>query len=75
MVRNKNVLFCFGACTANPEKLLIITEWVTNGTLRDLLDNKTIELTWTMRLSLAAQIAKGIGFIHSMHLIHCDIKR
>ncbi len=74
MIRHKNLLFCFGACTVQPDRLLIITEWVPNDTLRNLLEDKNISLTWPMRLTLAAQVAKGLGFIHSMHLIHCDIK-
>jgi len=27
-----------------------------------------------MRLSLALQIARGMQFLHSLHLIHCDMK-
>lgn len=68
------MLWCLGASTMNIEELMIVTEWVTNGTLRNLLENNSIDLTWPMQMSLASQIAKGLEFIHSMHLIHCDIK-
>lgn len=74
MLRHKNVLLCLGASTMNIEELMIVTEWVPNGTLRNLLDNTSVDLAWPMQMSLASQIAKGLEFIHSMHLIHCDIK-
>ena len=45
MLSHKNVLNCFGASTVNPDQLLILTEWIPNGTLRDLLNDPSVQLT------------------------------
>jgi hypothetical protein len=68
MLRHKNVLLCLGASTLNLEELLIVTEWVTNGTLRNLLDNTSIDLTWYVSLLTEINIqanANVSGFSNS----------
>lgn len=74
MLRHKNLLVCYGAVTKLKEETLIITEWIGNGDLRKLLTSSDIELTWPLKLSLVIGIAKGMKFLHSLSLVHGDLK-
>lgn len=74
ILRHPNVLTCYGACTKNREELLIITEWIPNGSLRNILERSQDTITWPMRLTLAIQMARGMRFLHSLHILHCDLK-
>ncbi|KAH0795865.1 TKL family protein kinase [Histomonas meleagridis] len=51
----------------------IITEWMSGGTLyQELQQNK--RLNPTMRTIAAFDIARGMEFLHSRHIIHRDLK-
>ncbi len=49
---------------------------MADGPLDALLANKSIELTWRMRIKIAMDIARAINFLHSRTppLIHRDLK-
>ena len=54
--------------------LHIITEYVPGGTLRQMLKNTYMELSWKQRIEVARDIAAGMCYLHSQHVIHRDLK-
>ncbi|PRP73158.1 outer membrane autotransporter barrel domain-containing protein [Planoprotostelium fungivorum] len=73
ILRHPNIMICHGATTTNRDEMIIISEWIPNGSLRDVLERNE-ELTWPRRLTLAIQIMQGIEYLHSLQIIHGDIK-
>uniref|UniRef100_A0A6P7GTR8 Atrial natriuretic peptide receptor 1 n=1 Tax=Diabrotica virgifera virgifera TaxID=50390 RepID=A0A6P7GTR8_DIAVI len=63
-IGHENTVRFIGACLEHPNPL-IITEYCSRGSLKDVLDNKDIKLDWNFRMSLINDIVKvGIFFKH-----------
>ncbi|XP_027935646.1 leucine-rich repeat receptor-like tyrosine-protein kinase PXC3 [Vigna unguiculata] len=56
---------------------LLIYEYISRGTLAQLLHEPAMqpayELDWPARISIAIEVANGLGFLHSKTMIHHDI--
>eukprot|EP00884_Botryococcus_braunii_P023376 jgi/Botrbrau1/9722/Bobra.0388s0015.1 len=75
-LRHPNVVSFLGCCM-QPGKMMVITEFLPGGNLRKAINNDPPprHLCWNKRgLSIAADIAKGIAFLHHRKIIHFDIK-
>jgi sterile alpha motif and leucine zipper-containing kinase AZK len=72
-LRHPNVLLFMGACT-QPGNLMIVTELMPKGSLRDLL--KDSKYTFKQRMQFAKQTAQGMAWLHTMTppMIHRDLK-
>ena len=84
-LRHPNILQFIGICES-PASL--ITEYCARGSLMSLLHeakefpSKAAELTWARRLSLLADAARGVLYLHSNNrgsgspnpVLHCDLK-
>lgn len=57
-LHHPNVLRFLGVLY-NEKKLHLVTEYVSGGTLRRLLDSPT-ELSWSKRMSIAKDVASGM---------------
>ncbi|CAF3666009.1 unnamed protein product [Rotaria sp. Silwood1] len=72
-IRYEHVLSILGACMESNYYALVM-EYMSLGSLYDLLKNKEQTLSWPIRWSLALQITKGINCLHMMSILHRDIK-
>ncbi|KAL2231414.1 serine/threonine-protein kinase-like protein At5g23170 [Sesamum indicum] len=55
---------------------ILVTEYMPNGTLHEILHLSAMPLSWPKRVEFAIHIAKGVGFIHESDpsIVHRDIK-
>jgi serine/threonine protein kinase len=75
-LHHPNVVLFIGACIKSPN-LCIVTEFVKQGSLKDiLLASSSIKLAWTRKLDLLRSAAQGINYLHSMQpmIVHRDLK-
>lgn len=49
-------------------------EFVELGSLYDLSQRHSVQFDWKLRLRIAADIAEGLLFLHSMQYLHKDVK-
>lgn len=64
-----------GVSTDSHDRLLVV-EFMSNGTLYDVLHSNSRSISWGRRLKLALQTAKAVDILHSLSppVIHRDIK-
>ncbi|XP_075861289.1 receptor-interacting serine/threonine-protein kinase 2 isoform X2 [Microcebus murinus] len=71
------ILPILGICI-EPEFLGIVTEYMPNGSLNELLHRKTEypEVAWPLRFRILHEIALGVNYLHNMNppLLHHDLK-
>eukprot|EP00249_Psilotum_nudum_P010496 c22574_g1_i2 orf=360-1742(-) len=74
-VNNPRLVKLVGLCQNSKEKLLVV-EFMSNGTLYDILQNNAEQLNWPMRVHLSLQTAKAVLGLHKVSppIIHRDIK-
>ncbi|XP_019581811.2 receptor-interacting serine/threonine-protein kinase 2 isoform X2 [Rhinolophus sinicus] len=71
------ILPILGICN-EPEFLGIVTEYMPNGSLNELLHKKTEypDVAWPLRFRILHEIALGVNYLHNMTppLLHHDLK-
>ncbi|XP_049603734.1 receptor-interacting serine/threonine-protein kinase 2 isoform X2 [Syngnathus scovelli] len=71
------IIQIFGICN-EPECFCIVTEFMSNGSLDQLLHEKDMypAVAWPLRLRVLYEIALGVNFLHNMSppLFHHDLK-
>jgi len=75
-LRHPHVVLFMGAVTT-PPNMCIIMEYMTMGSLYDILHNEKISddiLKPSKRLKMALQVARGMNYLHSSNIIHRDLK-
>lgn len=75
--RFSHIIQIHGICN-EPEFMGIVTEYMSNGSLDQLLHQKETYpvLPWALRLRILHEIALGVNFLHNMNppLLHHDLK-
>ncbi|NWW92033.1 RIPK2 kinase, partial [Rhynochetos jubatus] len=71
------ILPILGICN-EPEFLGIVTEYMTNGSLNQLLHGRDVypDIPWCLRFRILYEIALGVNYLHNMNppLLHHDLK-
>ncbi|XXG75152.1 hypothetical protein AAC387_Pa07g3727 [Persea americana] len=73
---HRNLVRLIGFCDEGSSRLLVY-EYMSNGSLADLLFKAENKLDWNERVRIALDVATGIHYLHEdcePHIIHCDIK-
>ncbi|KAJ4460029.1 putative Serine/threonine-protein kinase CTR1 [Paratrimastix pyriformis] len=74
-LRHPNVVAFLGL-TLDPPSVLVVTEFMSRGSLFDILHNPDIRLPWKSRIEFALHTARAMNYLHSFAppLIHRDLK-
>ncbi|KAF3440542.1 hypothetical protein FNV43_RR18826 [Rhamnella rubrinervis] len=73
---HKNLVRLIGYCVEDSKRLLVY-EYMSNGSLADLLFKQAKRPYWEERVRIAIDVAKGIHYLHEeckSPIIHCDVK-
>ncbi|GMY32533.1 G-type lectin S-receptor-like serine/threonine-protein kinase LECRK1 [Fagus crenata] len=73
---HKNLIRLLGYCHDGSNRLLVY-EYMSNGSLAEILFTPGNKPCWDERIEIACNIAKGILYLHEdcvPQIIHCDIK-
>jgi tRNA A-37 threonylcarbamoyl transferase component Bud32 len=54
------------------EKNVMVFEWAEHGNLREIYLNNKIR--WDAKISIARDICRGLAFLHSVNILHHDLK-
>ncbi|KMZ65723.1 Receptor-like protein kinase 1-like [Zostera marina] len=75
--KGNNVVSLLAYLNARNEKL-VITEYIRSGSLSAFLhgtrESSRVVLDWTTRVKIALSAAKGLSLLHSVGIVHGDVK-
>lgn len=80
--RHPNVVQYLGLCLAPPAgsshsprpRILIISEFLPRGNLRQFILDRSLPFPWRLRVSFAVDIARAIAYLHARNAMHRDLK-
>lgn len=67
-LKHPNLVILYGCTSRHSKELLLVYEYISNGTLADHLHGDRAEsrpLSWSVRLNVAIETASGLTFLHS----------
>jgi tRNA A-37 threonylcarbamoyl transferase component Bud32 len=73
---HRNLVRLLGYCHDGSHRLLVY-EYMSNGSLADILFTPEKQPCWDERMGIARNVARGILYLHEeceQQIIHCDIK-
>ncbi|KAL0898086.1 hypothetical protein Bca101_082047 [Brassica carinata] len=76
-LKHPNLVILYGCTTRHSRELLLVYEYISNGTLADNLHGDQAQsrpISWPGRLNIAIQTASALSFLHASGIIHRDVK-
>lgn len=76
-LRHKNLVTLYGCTSKLSDQLLLVYEYVPNGTIADHLHGHKVmdgSLTWPIRMKIAIEAASALAYLHASDIIHRDVK-
>ncbi|KAF8032204.1 hypothetical protein BT93_D1198 [Corymbia citriodora subsp. variegata] len=76
-LRHKNLVSLLGCTSRHSRELLLVYEYIPNGTVADHLhgeQTKQDPLLWHTRISIAIETATALAYLHACDIIHRDVK-
>lgn len=71
--RSPFIVLFMGFCL-NYKDYMIITEYMSQGSLYDLLHKKKAHISFDLTLNIIEQVAHGMNHLHEKKVLHCDLK-
>jgi serine/threonine protein kinase len=72
-----NLVSLYGCTSRKSPELLLVYEYVSNGTIADHLHGKQAKhgkLSWHNRMNIVVETARALKYLHDCDIIHRDIK-
>ncbi|MFS7899325.1 putative protein kinase RLK-Pelle-WAK-LRK10L-1 family [Helianthus anomalus] len=76
-LRHPNLVVLYGCTSRQSHELLLVYEYVPNGTVADHLHGEQANpnlLTWPTRMNIAIETASALVYLHASEIIHRDVK-
>ncbi|KAL3630354.1 hypothetical protein CASFOL_023338 [Castilleja foliolosa] len=76
-LRHKNLVKLHGCTSKRSQDLLLVYEYISNGTIADHLHGGRARsglLSWPVRLNIAIETADALCYLHKSDVIHRDVK-
>ncbi|KAK4284167.1 hypothetical protein QN277_001035 [Acacia crassicarpa] len=76
-LKHKNLVELYGCTSRHSRELLLVYEYIANGTVSDHLHGDRSQsslLPWRTRLNIAVETAEALAFLHESDVIHRDVK-
>ncbi|CAH8360602.1 unnamed protein product [Eruca vesicaria subsp. sativa] len=76
-LKHPNLVILYGCTSRHSSELLLVYEYISNGTLADHLHGDRAEtrpLCWPIRLNIAIETSSALSFLHKSGIIHRDVK-
>ncbi|XP_057806158.1 LEAF RUST 10 DISEASE-RESISTANCE LOCUS RECEPTOR-LIKE PROTEIN KINASE-like 1.4 isoform X1 [Salvia miltiorrhiza] len=76
-LRHQYLVKLYGCTSRRSQELLLVYEYVANGTVADHLHGKRAKsglLSWPIRLQIAVETADALAYLHRSDIIHRDVK-
>ncbi|KAI9168961.1 hypothetical protein LWI28_004543 [Acer negundo] len=77
LLRHKNLVLLYGCTSCRSQGLLLVYEFIPNGTVADHLYGDRANsclLTWPIRMNIAIETATALACLHASDIIHRDVK-
>ncbi|CAF4411594.1 unnamed protein product, partial [Rotaria sp. Silwood2] len=72
-LKHPNVLNFMGLLLDKDNQMCFLVDYIAGGTLKNIIHDLSIPLTWLHRLRYAKDIAAGMEYLHSCNIIHRDL--
>ncbi|XP_071709973.1 LEAF RUST 10 DISEASE-RESISTANCEUS RECEPTOR-LIKE PROTEIN KINASE-like 1.4 isoform X2 [Rutidosis leptorrhynchoides] len=80
-LNHENLVKLYGCTSKRSRELLLVYEYIPNGTVADHLhgklsnpNSKSCSLTWQVRLNIAIETAEALTYLHESDIVHRDVK-
>ncbi|KAF8040303.1 hypothetical protein BT93_B2517 [Corymbia citriodora subsp. variegata] len=77
-LRHKNLVSLYGCTSRHSRELLLVYEYISNGTVADHIHgqqaNSPATLPWQIRMNIAIETATALTYLHASDIIHRDVK-
>ncbi|CAI9113530.1 OLC1v1014143C2 [Oldenlandia corymbosa var. corymbosa] len=76
-LRHQNLVTLYGCTSRHSRELLLVYEYVPNGTVADHLHGALAmpgSLPWSTRMRIAIETASALSYLHASDVIHRDVK-